>query len=88
MFNVKDFAGKEILRQAQAVHAGLRMLALDFKSRGRPPFLVAADVYRPAADEQLRTLGGSIEVPVFGLAETGDRAIDQRREIVSQIVSQ
>ena len=49
-------------------------LALDFKKRGRPPFLVAADVYRPAADEQLRTLGGSIEVPVFGLAETGEDA--------------
>ncbi len=39
-------------------------LALRFKSQGRPPLLVAADVYRPAAVEQLQTLGLSIGVPV------------------------
>lgn len=31
----------------------------------RRPLLVAADVYRPAAIEQLRTLGGQIGVPVY-----------------------
>src|SRR2546423_4175453 len=33
--------------------------------RGRAPMLVAADVYRPAAMDQLQTLGQQIEIPVF-----------------------
>ena len=33
--------------------------------QGRRPLLVAADVYRPAAMEQLETLGRQINVPVF-----------------------
>ncbi len=33
--------------------------------RGRSPVLVAADVYRPAAVEQLVTLGESVGLPVF-----------------------
>ena len=33
--------------------------------RGRSPLLVAADVYRPAAVEQLVTLGESVDLPVF-----------------------
>src|SRR6266700_6914687 len=33
--------------------------------QGRTPLLVAADVYRPAAMEQLDTLGRQIGVPVF-----------------------
>ena len=44
-------------------------LAKHFKGRGRLPFLVAADTYRPAAVDQLRTLGASIEVDVFGPQE-------------------
>ncbi|MCH5240878.1 MAG: signal recognition particle protein [Muribaculaceae bacterium] len=34
-------------------------------SRGKHPLLVAADVYRPAAIEQLKVLGQSIDVPVY-----------------------
>lgn len=34
-------------------------------SRGKRPMLVAADVYRPAAIEQLKVLGASIDVPVY-----------------------
>lgn len=34
-------------------------------SKGKRPLLVAADVYRPAAIEQLKVLGESIEVPVY-----------------------
>lgn len=34
-------------------------------SKGKHPLLVGADVYRPAAREQLRVLGQSIEVPVY-----------------------
>ena len=40
-------------------------LARWFKSQGRHPLLVGADLQRPAAVEQLRTLAGRIDVPVF-----------------------
>src|SRR4051794_27085045 len=45
-------------------------LARWFKSQGRQPLLVGADLQRPAAVEQLRTLGRQINVPVF--SEPGD----------------
>ena len=35
----------------------------------KKPILVAADIYRPAAIEQLKVLGGKIQVPVFTLEE-------------------
>lgn len=38
-------------------------------SRGKRPLLVAADVYRPAAIEQLKVLGESIGVPVYSEEE-------------------
>ncbi len=44
-------------------------LAQHFKAQGRLPFLVAADTYRPAAVDQLRTLGAAIDVPVYGPEE-------------------
>ena len=40
-------------------------LARWFKAQGRNPLLVGADLQRPAAVEQLRTLGSRIGVPVF-----------------------
>ncbi len=40
-------------------------LANLFKSQGRNVLLVGADLQRPAAVEQLRTLGAQIDVPVF-----------------------
>ncbi|MEY3033918.1 MAG: signal recognition particle protein [Actinomycetota bacterium] len=45
-------------------------LAKWFVSQGRHPLLVGADLQRPAAVEQLRTLGDQIGVPVF--SEPGD----------------
>ena len=39
-------------------------LALHLKKAGRKVMLVAGDVYRPAAIDQLETLGNDIEVPV------------------------
>jgi len=36
-----------------------------FKQQGRHPLLVGADLQRPAAVEQLRVLGGQVDVPVF-----------------------
>ena len=42
-------------------------LALKFKTEGRNPLLVAADIYRPAAIEQLKILGDQIGIPVFSM---------------------
>jgi signal recognition particle subunit SRP54 len=40
-------------------------LALTLRERGRKPLLVAADLQRPAAIEQLKVLGEQISVPVY-----------------------
>ncbi len=40
-------------------------LAVFLKGKGKKPYLVPADVYRPAAIEQLKKLGAQISVPVF-----------------------
>ncbi|MAT40246.1 MAG: signal recognition particle protein [Ectothiorhodospiraceae bacterium] len=40
-------------------------LARHFKSLGRHPLLVAADIYRPAAINQLQALGQQIDIPVY-----------------------
>jgi signal recognition particle subunit SRP54 len=40
-------------------------LALQLRKEGRRPLLVAADVYRPAAIDQLETLGRQLDVPVY-----------------------
>jgi signal recognition particle subunit SRP54 len=47
-------------------------LALRLKKEGRPTRLVAADVYRPAAIDQLETLGRELEVPVHADRTTKD----------------
>ncbi|MEQ1841048.1 MAG: signal recognition particle protein, partial [Verrucomicrobiales bacterium] len=46
-------------------------LALHLRKEGRRPLLVACDLYRPAAIEQLATLGRQIDIPVF-LPESGE----------------
>jgi signal recognition particle subunit SRP54 len=46
-------------------------LARYLKSEGSAPLLVAADVYRPAAVDQLKTLARSINVPVYALEDDG-----------------
>jgi len=48
-------------------------LALRLKTEQKAPFLVAADVYRPAAIEQLQTLGRQIDVGVHG--DTGSKDV-------------
>lgn len=46
-------------------------LARKFKSeKGKRPLLVACDVYRPAAIEQLKVLGEQIDVPVYTKPES------------------
>lgn len=46
-------------------------LARHLARKGRRPLLVAADLQRPAAVQQLRVLGERIDVPVFAPAEGG-----------------
>jgi signal recognition particle subunit SRP54 len=47
-------------------------LAKLLSKQGRKPALVACDVYRPAAIEQLRTVGGQVGVPVFDRGTEAD----------------
>src|SRR5712692_11702838 len=47
-------------------------LARRLKLEQKAPALVAADIYRPAATEQLRQLGRQIDVPVLGKRDTGN----------------
>ncbi|HHW20272.1 MAG TPA: signal recognition particle protein [Thermodesulfovibrio thiophilus] len=47
-------------------------LARIFKKQGRRPMLVAADLQRPAAIDQLVTLGKQIDIPVFHSYEIKD----------------
>lgn len=42
-------------------------LAGMYKKQGKHPLLVACDVYRPAAIDQLKVVGGQIDVPVFDM---------------------
>jgi signal recognition particle subunit SRP54 len=46
-------------------------LAKQLKGQGLQPLLVAADLQRPAAVEQLRVLGTRVDVPVFSLPDDG-----------------
>lgn len=46
-------------------------LALFLRKQGRQPYLVPADIYRPAAIEQLRKLGKEIGVPVHQTDPSG-----------------
>lgn len=54
-------------------------LAAWFKQQGRQPYLVAADLQRPAAVEQLRVLGAQIGVEVF--SEPSDPVAVARRGV-------
>ncbi|MCD6571359.1 MAG: signal recognition particle protein [Deltaproteobacteria bacterium] len=40
-------------------------LARYLEKQGKKPMMVAADIYRPAAIEQLKVLGGRLDIPVF-----------------------
>lgn len=66
-------------------------LAYMLKKQGKSPLLAACDVYRPAAADQLATLGGEIGVPVFrgdgahpvDIARASIReAVDNMRDVV------
>jgi signal recognition particle subunit SRP54 len=50
-------------------------LARMYAKQGQHPLLAAADTYRPAAQDQLRTLGAQLNVPVVGDASQNPVAI-------------
>ncbi len=56
------------------------------KNHNRQPMLVAADVYRPAAINQLETLGKQLDLPVFSLGteanpvDIANQAIEKAKE--------
>ncbi|HFQ89023.1 MAG TPA: signal recognition particle protein [Desulfobulbus sp.] len=58
-------------------------LARQLKAKGRRPLLVPADVYRPAAIEQLHVLGEQVEVPVFP-SSTEQNPVDIARRAVAE----
>ncbi len=47
-------------------------LALHLRKQGRRPLLVGADVYRPAAIQQLQTLGKQLDIPVYDEGPDGN----------------
>src|ERR671932_129069 len=67
-------------------------LARKLKSEGKPTRLVAADVYRPAAIDQLETLGKQIDIPVYLERDTKDvvriarHGIDQAKRSRDRVV--
>jgi len=65
-------------------------LARWFKAQGRNPLLVGADLQRPAAVEQLRTLGRQIDVPVFSEpgdpVDTAGRGVAEARRLGRDVV--
>jgi signal recognition particle subunit SRP54 len=54
-------------------------LAKYYKAKGRAPMLAAADVYRPAAVEQLKSLASQVNVPVYSIEENGQVVQDAVR---------
>lgn len=51
----------------KTTHAG--KLSYKLKSEGKRPLLVACDIYRPAAIEQLKVVGRNADVPVFEMGQ-------------------
>ncbi len=56
-------------------------LASYLKKKGKSPLLVAADIYRPAAIDQLKVLGGQINVDVYSEPENKDAVAIARAAI-------
>jgi signal recognition particle subunit SRP54 len=61
-------------------------LGRHFQREGFRPLLVAADIYRPAAIEQLRVLGRELSLPVHGVE--GQPPAEIAREAVAQAAEQ
>ncbi len=58
-------------------------LARHLVKQGKSPTMVAADIYRPAAVDQLKTLGEQLKIPVFSI-DGGDDAVEIARRGVEE----
>ena len=67
-------------------------MALFLRRRGSRPLLVGADVYRPAAIEQLHTLGKQLQIPVYDEGVNGNppdvcfNGIEQAKKMNNTVV--
>lgn len=66
-------------------------LAKFLKDSGKNPMLAAADVYRPAAIEQLKTLAAQVGVPVYSIEEkdavkVAKEAVDAARKAACDVL--
>lgn len=67
-------------------------LAKYFQKNGKDPLLVADDIYRPAAIDQLHVLGNQLKVDVFSMKDNKDavdiakRSIDHAKKSAKDIV--
>ena len=62
-------------------------LALHLKGQGRAPLLAAADVYRPAAVDQLGMLAAEVGVPVFSLKDEAGTVLQDAPKVASEAVT-
>lgn len=60
----------------KTTHAG--KLSLMLKKQGHRPLLVACDIYRPAAIEQLKVVGSKAGVPVFEMGQANPVEISKK----------
>ncbi len=61
-------------------------LAAYFRRQGRAPLLAAADVYRPAAVDQLKKLADEIPVPVYALVEEDGTVVQDAVRVAREAV--
>lgn len=63
-------------------------LAQYFKSKGRSPLLAAADVYRPAAVDQLKKLAGDVKVPVHAVLDESGAPVKDAVRVAREAVAE
>ena len=63
-------------------------LANFFKGKGRAPMLVAADVYRPAAVDQLKKLAEGIRVPVHAVLDAEGKPVQDAVRVAKEAVAE
>ncbi|MFQ5568550.1 MAG: signal recognition particle protein [Rhodothermales bacterium] len=61
-------------------------LAQHFRKEGRAPMLAAADVYRPAAVDQLKKLADEVGVPVYSVVEEDGTVVQDAVRAASEAV--
>ena len=63
-------------------------LAHYLRSKGRSPLVAAADVYRPAAVDQLETLAGQVSVPAFSIRGDDGMPVKDAVRVATEAVAE